>query len=98
MGELARLAAEPSEHQKNLWWEFVAIKDEPVLVDSGTFLWMGWCPLCDEERDEECLTARFDFRRGLLYCDKRDDGKACFGKRSMSLTNVLVRMGDRGQR
>lgn len=95
MGEFARLAAEPTEHQKRLWWEFIAI-EEPVLGDSGTFLYMGWCPLCDPTRDPECVTARFDFRRGLLYCDKNEDGKACFKKRSMSLTNVLVRMGSRG--
>jgi hypothetical protein len=95
MGELARMAAEPSEHQRKLWWEFIALKDEPVLMDSGTFLWMGWCPLCDVVRSDEHITARFDFRRGLLYCDADEK---CFEQRSMSLTNALMRMGTRGQR
>lgn len=100
MGEFARLAAEPSEHQKGLWWDFIAIKDEPVLSDSGTLLWMGWCPLCDHEHSEDRITARFDFRRGLLYCDADEETRrACFGQRSMSLSNVLVRMGTQsGQR
>lgn len=95
MGELARLAAEPSEHQRGLWWDFIALQDEPVLTDTGTFLWMGWCPLCDVVRSDENLTARFDFRRGLLYCDAEPK---CFDQRSMSLTNVIARMGQSGQR
>lgn len=98
MGDLARLAAEPSEHQRNIWWQWIAIRDEPILLDSGSLAWMGWCPLCDEEKDEEQITARFDFRRGLLYCENGDDGRACFKQRSMSLNNVLVRMSESGQR
>jgi hypothetical protein len=101
MGEFARLAAEPSEHQKALWWDFIAIKDEPMLSDSGALVWMGWCPLCDEVRSDDRITARFDFRRGLLYCDANEEttGRACFEQRSMSLSNVLARMGHQsGQR
>lgn len=95
METVAMLAAKPSEHQKSLWWEFIAIKDEPVLMGNA-LVWMGWCPLCDEVRDEENLTARFDFRRGLLYCEASE--RSCFDKRSMSLSNALVEMGKHGQR
>jgi hypothetical protein len=101
MGELARLAAEPSEHQRDLWWSYIAITDEPMLSESGALVWMGWCPLCDTQKSDDRITARFDFRRGLLYCDANEEtgGRACFEQRSMSLNNVLVRMGQQsGQR
>lgn len=97
MGEFARLAAEPSEHQKKLWWDHIAMRDEPVMLDSGAFVWMGWCPLCDAAHREDHITARFDFRRGLMYCENGDDGRACFKRRSISLSNLLVRMATDGQ-
>lgn len=94
METVATMLAQPSEHQKQTWWDYVAIQDEPVL--HGTALvWCGWCPLCDEVKSDENLTARFDFRRGLMYCENGKDGKSCHGKRSISLNNVLVRMGQK---
>lgn len=95
MGDLAMMAAQPSEYQRNVWWEFIAITDEPVLTESGALVWMGWCPLCDKDQLEDRLTARFDFRRGLLYCEA--EGGPCYKQRSMSLNNALVRMSS-GQR
>lgn len=92
METVTEMLAKPSEHQKQAWWEFIALKDEPVLYCSS-LVWCGWCPLCDHEHDEENLTARFDFRRGLLYCENGEGGKSCHGKRSMSLNNALVKMG-----
>lgn len=94
MTTVAEMLAQPSEHQKRVWWEYVAIKDEPIMHGSA-FVWCGWCPLCDNERSEENLTARFDFRRGLMYCENGEDERSCHGKRSMSLNNVLVRMGQK---
>lgn len=95
MGDFAILAAQPTEHQKQLWWEYIAIQEEPVLV-GATLVWCGWCPLCDKKQSPDDFTARFDFRRGLLYCENGEDGRACFKQRSMSLNNVLVSMGQSG--
>lgn len=97
MGELLKLAAQPSEHQRSLWWQYIAI-EEPVMTGTGTYVWMGWCPLCDKMKSEHMITARFDFRRGIMYCENGEGGRACFDKRSISLNNLLVRMGESGQR
>jgi hypothetical protein len=91
------MLAQPSEHQKELWWKFIVMKDDPVPVGES-LVWMGWCPLCDEKHDKDAITARFDFKRGLLYCENGEGGRSCHGKRSMSLSNVLVRMEQSGQR
>lgn len=76
----------PSEYQEGLWGNSVIIKDG--TDQNGN--WHGWCPIHDNVRDKHRPTALFNFESGVMVCNGEP---SCHeGKRSMSLTNVLVRM------
>jgi len=76
----------PSEYQEGLWGKCVIVKDG--TDQNGN--WHGFCPIHDQVRSKAKPTALFNFETGVMVCNGEP---SCHeGKRSISLTNVLIRM------
>lgn len=82
----------PSEYQEGLWGESVIAGDG--TDQSGN--WHGWCPLHDDAMDPAKPSALFNFATGVMVCN--GDPSCHDGKRAISLTNVLTRMYQHGER
>lgn len=76
----------PSEYQEGLWGDSVIVKDG---TDQAGY-WHGWCPIHDEVRNPDLPSALFNFESGVMVC--QGDPSCHEGQRTMSLTNVLIRM------
>lgn len=76
----------PSKAQRELWWSLVMESDG---VDQDGY-WLGFCPIHDSVKDTELATAQFNFRKGVMRC--LGEPSCHDGQRSMSLTNVAMKM------
>lgn len=74
----------PSEHQWQSWGAWIDL--DKGIDKSGAF--RGYCPIHDKRRKE--VTALFFFQSGIMQCLAEP---SCHdGKRSISFTNVAIRM------
>lgn len=77
----------PTRMQFDTWWEFIDVDMAPT--EDGWF--MAWCPIHDPQRKESAMSGMIQFKMGSLRCLREES--CCAPKRSMSLTNVLIKAG-----